>query len=188
MNNLSKFNWYVVYTKPRWEKKVAELLGKKNYEHYCPLNKVKKQWHDRKKTVMEPLFTSYVFVRVTPQQHTYIQAIPGIVNFIHWLGKPAVVRPEEIQAIKDFLSEHSDVELQKIDVNLHDTVRIIRGPLMHQEGKIIQVSNNSVKVELPSMGYALIAKVHRAHIQISEKAPGASVLTFAAEDKIARAN
>ncbi len=188
MNNLTQPEWYVVYTKPRWEKKVAELLEKKNFEHYCPLNKVKKQWHDRTKIVMEPLFASYVFVRATPQQHTYIKAIPGIVSFIHWLGKPATVPAEDIQAIKDFLAENGEVELHKIDVNLHDTVKIIRGPLVHQEGKVVQISNSSVKVELPSMGYALVAKVHKTYIKISEKASRTSMLSFSETDKRIRAN
>ncbi|MGN6435056.1 MAG: UpxY family transcription antiterminator [Agriterribacter sp.] len=169
MNNLSQSNWYVVYTKPKWEKKVAEILGKRNYEYYCPLNKVVRQWHDRRKAILEPLFSSYVFVKSTPQQHSYIKAIPGIVNLVYWLGKPAIVRSEEIQAIRDFLGEHTNVELEKIDVNVYDKVKITRGPLIHKEGTIVQVSSNSVKIELPSIGYALVAKVSKAHIQLSEK-------------------
>ena len=69
MNSERNTFWYVVYTKPNWEKKVAELLEKKGIEQYCPLNKVQKQWHDRKKTVWEPLFKSYVFVRTDEQSH-----------------------------------------------------------------------------------------------------------------------
>ncbi|HCY90719.1 MAG TPA: antitermination protein NusG, partial [Chitinophagaceae bacterium] len=49
------YHWYVVYTRPRWEKKVALNLAQKGIEHYCPLNKVRKQWSDRKKMVLEPL-------------------------------------------------------------------------------------------------------------------------------------
>ena len=49
--------WYAVYTRPKWEKKVAELLSRKRIENYCPLNKSIKQWSDRKKTIFEPLFT-----------------------------------------------------------------------------------------------------------------------------------
>ena len=62
-------NWYAVYTKPRWEKKVAGLLERKGIESYCPLNKVQRQWSDRKKIVMEPLFQSYVFVHVGAGEH-----------------------------------------------------------------------------------------------------------------------
>ena len=62
MNDEKK--WYVIYTRPRWEKKVASLLQAKAIEHYCPLNRVMKQWSDRKKIVLEPLFKGYIFVKV----------------------------------------------------------------------------------------------------------------------------
>jgi len=62
-------NWYAVYTRPKWEKKVAELLSRKRIENYCPLHKSIKQWSDRKKTIFEPLFNSYVFVHVDETDH-----------------------------------------------------------------------------------------------------------------------
>ena len=55
--------WLAVYTRPRWEKKVDQLLKEQGTESYCPLNKVKRKWSDRVKTVEEPLFKSYVFVK-----------------------------------------------------------------------------------------------------------------------------
>lgn len=167
--------WYAVYTRPRWEKKVAESLSKRGVTNYCPLNRVKKQWHDRKKIVLEPLFSSYVFVQVTPQQYSLVKSTVGVINFVHWLGKPAVVREEEINAISSFLLEHSTVQLEKIKVNMHDEVKIVYGPLMHLEGRIVQVTNNTVKVELPSMGYALVAKMNKEHIQPVSKEKSAQL-------------
>ena len=67
MNENNKY-WYAVYTRPRWEKKVASLLDDKDIVHYCPLNKVTRQWSDRKKVVMEPLFKGYIFVQVTEEK------------------------------------------------------------------------------------------------------------------------
>lgn len=174
MNTQTPLLWYVLYTKPRWEKKVAELLGKRNILHYCPINKVKKQWHDRKKTVLEPLFTSYVFVYTTSSSHTFIKDVPGVINFVYWLGKPAVVRNTEIEAIKGFLEEHETVLIEKIPVNVSvdDKVTIVHGPLIHKEGRVVQVLNNFVKVELPSIGYSLVAKVNKADIQLQEISSG----------------
>ena len=78
----NKLYWFAVYTKPRWEKKVARLLDEQGIENYCPLNKVVKQWSDRKKVVLEPLFKSYVFVRVAEEQKWELKKINGILNFI----------------------------------------------------------------------------------------------------------
>lgn len=167
MNNELKTVWYVLYTKPKWEKKVAESLTKKGFEQYCPLNKVQKQWHDRKKIVLEPLFSSYVFVKTNPQSLSYIKSISGVVNFVHWLGKPAIVRNEEIEAIESFLGKYENVHLEKTVVNVNDAVKITQGPLIHREGRIVQVNNSSVKIELPSIGYALVAQISKSHIEIT---------------------
>ena len=55
-------NWYVVYTKPKWEKKVAERLNEIGVVTYCPLVTKTSQWSDRKKKISVPLFNSYIFV------------------------------------------------------------------------------------------------------------------------------
>lgn len=158
--------WYAVYTRPRWEKKVADLLSRRKVENFCPLNKVVKQWSDRKKTVLEPLFTSYVFVHVSEQEHILVKQTDGILNFVYWLGEPALIRAEEIEAIKTFLGRHEDVKLEKIDVNVSDKVRVIDGPLMYREGDVLEVYNKSVKVFLPSLGYAMIAEVSKSRIEV----------------------
>ena len=147
---ITKKQWYALYTRPRWEKKVADLLEKKKVEVYCPLNKVHRQWADRKKTVMEPLFSSYVFVYVSEQEHLNIKQTDGVVNFVHWLNKPAIIRNEEIDTIKKFLNEYDHVTVEKTQVNLNDRVRIINGPLMMWEGHVVEIRTNTVKITLPS--------------------------------------
>ena len=106
-----KKQWYAVYTRPRWEKKVANLLTRKEIENYCPLNKIVRQWADRKKTVYEPLFTSYVFVYTSENEMLPIRQTDGVLNFVYWLGKPAVIREEEIETIKDLLDNYCNIRL-----------------------------------------------------------------------------
>ena len=159
-------NWYAVYTRPRWEKKVAELLLKKNLDHYCPLNRVLKQWADRKKIIYEPLFPSYVFVHLTDQEMTKARDTDGVINFVYWLSKPAVIREDEIDCIKDFLNDYSNVQLQRTTVLVNDNVRITKGPLMEYEGSVIAVKSRTVKVVLPSLGYMMVAEVPRTNVQV----------------------
>lgn len=158
--------WYAVYIRSRWEKKVSDLLTKKKIENYCPLNRVVRQWADRKKTVYEPLFTCYVFVHITEREQLSIKQTDGVLNFVHWLGKPAVIRDEEIETVKRFLNEHDDVKLERIDVNVNDKVRITSGPLMQQEGEVMQIKNSTVRVHLPSLGYAMIAEIRKTDLEI----------------------
>ena len=82
--------WFAIYTRPRWEKKVNHLLLQKGIESYCPLNKVRRKWSDRIKTIEEPLFKSYVFVRIADEERTPVRMTNGVVNFVYWNGKPAL--------------------------------------------------------------------------------------------------
>jgi transcription antitermination factor NusG len=159
-------SWYAVYTKPKWEKKVAELLTRKKIETYCPLNKVLKQWHDRKKLVEEPLFTSYVFVCVSATELTEVRKTDGIINFVYWLGKPAAIREEEITTIKRFLGEHGAVNLERTRIRVNDQVQVIHGPLMHKEGTVLEVHRKTIRVLLPSLGYALVAQVEKTSVEL----------------------
>jgi len=152
-------NWYAVYTKPRWEKKVAETLSQQQIKNYCPLNRVMRQWSDRKKIVYEPLFHSYVFVKVTEPQLAALKHINGILHFVTWLGKPAVIRESEINIIRHFLQEYNDVKLQKANLNISDPVRVTSGPFTEQLGTVVAVKNQTVKVALPSLGFELYAEL-----------------------------
>ena len=163
---MSEKKWYAVYTRSRCEKKVAELLTKKDIENYCPLNKVRKQWADRKKTVLEPLFTSYVFVKTSEKDHIQLKNTDGVINKVYWLGKPAVIRDVEIDMIQRFLGEYQNIKLEKTAVNLNDMVRIVSGPLVDHEGKVIEVKNKTVKIVLPSLGYMMSAEVETFKVEV----------------------
>lgn len=162
-------NWYVVYTRSKCEKKVAALLSKKEIENYCPLNRVIQQWADRKKLVYKPLFTSYVFVKATAQElYGVKQVSTDIVNFVYWLGKPAIVREVEIENIRRFLDDYTDVKLEKSMVQIGDKVRIIDGPLALYEGNILSVDKSKVKLSLPSLGYSMIAELKLSNVEVVE--------------------
>jgi len=157
--------WYALYTKPRWEKKVAESINRNQLEAYCPLNKVVRQWSDRKKIIEEPLFNSYVFTRLLPSEHTLVRQINGVVNFVYWLGRPAIIRLEEIQCIKDFLYQYQNVKLEKAPIHIDDDVQIINGPLAELKGRVVSVNHKTVRVILKSLGYALTAEIERLHVK-----------------------
>jgi transcription antitermination factor NusG len=162
--------WFAVYTKPRWEKKVAETLSKRNIENYCPLNMVVRQWSDRKKTVYEPLLTSYVFVRVEEKQHSELKQMSGVINLVYWLKTPAVIKDKEIDAMKEFLDTYKSITLEKTAVDINDTVRILTGPLMEYEGNVISINKNkTVRITLPSLGFLMVAEVQKSNVEVVAK-------------------
>ena len=161
MNTDSKKQWFVLYTRSGCEKRVTELLEKKHFEAYFPLTKIQRHWTDRKKVTLLPLFNSYVFVNASEEEHVRIRQTDGVINFLHWLNKPAVIRQDEVDTIKKFLVEYDIVKLEKTSINLNDRVRIINGPLMMWEGNVVEIRTTTVKIILPSLGYALVAEISK---------------------------
>ncbi len=159
-------NWYVVYTRPRWEKKVAALLLERGIEHYCPLNKVMKQWSDRKKVVMEPLFKGYVFVSINENAKWDLKQVDGVLNYVYWLGKPALVKPSEIDTIRKFLQEFDNVEVYDTQIAAKDTVIVKQGLLMNYKGIVIEVIGNKARVNVESMGIGLSAVFETKNLQV----------------------
>jgi transcription antitermination factor NusG len=165
----NKRDWYAVYTKPRWEKKVNELLLKAGMEAYCPLNKVRKKWSDRIKWVEEPLFKSYVFVKIAEEEQTAVRMVNGIVNFVYWLGRPAIIQDKEIAIIRMFLNEYTEVRAEPLDLRIDAKIRINRGVLMDKEAKVVEVMNKKVRVVIESIGYALFAVIDKSNLSLLEK-------------------
>lgn len=160
VNSLTKFklnHWYVVYTKPRWEKKISRLLDDKGIQNYCPLNKIERQWSDRKKIIHEPLFKGYVFVNVVEEEKWALKDFDGIINFVYWLGKPAKVRQDEIERIQKFLQEFENVEVTENKVIKGGNVIITQGVLMDYKGIVVEVIGNKARVQIDSMGIMLSA-------------------------------
>ncbi len=159
-------HWFAVYTKPRWEKKVASLLDDNGIENYCPLNRVVKQWSDRKKVILEPLFKSYVFVRVKDSEKWDLKNINGILNFVYWLGKPAKIKDEDIFTIKKFLNEFSDVQIEEVSgLTVNSKVRIKQGLLMNYNGVLVEINGSRAKVRIETMGVQLSANFDKKNLE-----------------------
>jgi len=92
--------------------------------------------------------------------------IEGVLNFVYWNNKPAVIKDAEIDAIKSFLEKNNTVRLEKIIIQQGDKVRINNGAFIHNEGDVIEVNNKLIKIMLPSIGYAIVAEVDKNKLEV----------------------
>ncbi|RYU92906.1 UpxY family transcription antiterminator [Emticicia agri] len=147
--------WFVIYTKPRQEKKVANELAKISIESYCPTKKVERQWSDRKKKVETPLFTSYCFVHIEEKDRNKVFQVPGVVRYVFWLKKPAIVRDEEIEEIKRWLNDynHEYIETRKFQDN--ERLIIKSGLLIDQQATVVKQNGNQLILQLENLGFTL---------------------------------
>lgn len=151
-------NWYVVYTKPKWEKKVAEKLNEIGIECYCPLIIQIKQWTDRKKKVEAPLFNSYVFVQLEDTDRNSVFQISGVVRYLFWLGKPAIVRDEEINIIKTSLAAPNLSDVSVTSIQVGDRIKLESGAFSNQDAIVQEISNTYYTLVLESLGCVLKIK------------------------------
>lgn len=152
--------WFVIYTRTRWEKKVDALLKQKGIDSYCPLKIVRNKWADRVKTVELPLFTSYVFVNINYREELKVRQTHGVINFIYYMGKPAIVKEHEITEIQGILTRNQEIEVSSIkDLNIGDNVVIKNGALFNQEGKVVQVAGKTVLMLLDNLDCAIYTRV-----------------------------
>ena len=97
------------------------------------------------------MLPSYVLVQLSEQDRPKVFSIPGVVRYLFWLGKPAIVREEEITLLKKNLTGVFDeVTISKISVGKEYTIP--SGPLKGQTGTVLDVLKNKLRLELPSLG------------------------------------
>ena len=125
-----------------------------------------RQWSDRKKVVLEPLFKGYVFVQVPEANKWELLTINGIVNYVHWLGKPARIRNSEIDTIRRFLNEFDNIEVTEAGMQVNTAVRVKQGVLMNYRGMVLELQGNRAKVRIESMGLQMSAFFDKKNLEI----------------------
>ena len=144
--------WYLLYTKPRYEKKVNHELQLLGFETYLPLNRTLKQWSDRKKWVEEPLFKSYIFINTSISYYYDILNVNGIVKFVNFEKLPVVVNKKDIDFIRKMLGSDIPFEVTNELIEVGNNVEIISGPMIGIKGQIVEYrSKKQVMVKFNSI-------------------------------------
>ncbi|EOR93408.1 NusG antitermination factor [Arcticibacter svalbardensis MN12-7] len=125
MESISQRSWFIAYTYPNFEKKIYGELIRKNLKAYLPMQRVIREWSDRKKEIQMPLFPNYIFINTTEKERISFFKINGILKFISFDGRPAVISDNEIVNIRRFEDTIFEVEPHLIE---GEDVMIVKGP------------------------------------------------------------
>ncbi len=161
-------NWYAVYTKTQSEKKVAALLSKKKIDNFCPLNRITNQQGNRRKMCYEPLFPSFVFVYISDAEMGTVKQTSDVINFVYWLGKPAVIKSAEIENVSHFVNSHCNIKLEKTAVNAAGIVRISKEPRIDMNVDVISLKTTTIRLSLPSLGFAMTAETEKTGVETGD--------------------
>jgi transcription antitermination factor NusG len=162
MESIQK-GWYVIYTKPRHEKKVFEDLTLRECTAYLPLINHLSQWSDRRKMIQKPLFSSYVFVYLDDVANYYrVSQVDGFVMFISFSGKLAKVKDSEIETMKRLIAYCQEIELVQSDIKIGEKRRVSYGPLSGYECEVISYKGKDrVLARIESLRQDIMADVPR---------------------------
>jgi transcription antitermination factor NusG len=154
-------NWLVFYTKSRQEKKVSELLSRRGIEVFLPLQKVMRQWSDRKKKVEVPLFNSYIFVQESLDKIPSILQTPGVAWNIRHNDKPAILHQKEMEVIKRFISSGLLLESQAVGNLVEgDPVEVIDGSLKGMLGLLVKTNDGEkFTIAIESIGQSMLVRI-----------------------------
>ncbi len=151
-------NWYAIYTKPRWEKKVLSLLLQQNVEVYLPTRKVKKQYTDRKKIVEEIVLPSYLFIHIAENQIPEMKYVNGFVRFIYFDKKLAIIKNQEIETLKKILQQDGTIQIENLDRKIGDKVTLENHPFKGQIATVAKINKKYIELILDSLQIKLTLK------------------------------
>jgi len=148
-------NWYILYTRPGREKKVAALLTKRKVTNFHALNHKETESAKGRKMTYVPLFTSYVFVKTISTELERLKQVGQILSIVYWKGRPAIISENEINLMKVFLANYANIKLTRSKVVENE---VVNSPSYFIDGNISAVKNKIMKVNLPSLGFMMSAE------------------------------
>ncbi|MCK9327449.1 MAG: UpxY family transcription antiterminator [Bacteroidales bacterium] len=161
------YHWYAVYTLGRKEKVVFSELVEDGYEAYLPLRKVKKRWSDRTKLIDEPLFPSYVFVRVSQREYYKVLSHRAILKYISFGGRPCIIPERQIEAVKRLMGENLDFEVTSDHFKPGQEVEITAGPMIGCQAEVVRhAGKKGLLLRVGNIGYSLVVNIPAAYLQL----------------------
>jgi transcription antitermination factor NusG len=171
--NDPQYRWYIWYTRPRAEKKIHERLLNKGIEVFLPLRRERRQWSDRKKWVDAPLFNGYIFTCISEREWEKVTYTEGILTYVRMEGKPAALRHDQVEDIKELCGLSDSVEIvDGADIPvLGEEVIIKGGPFKGLTANAVQYRGlQKIAVHIEQLGKTVLLELPVRFVQRMNKA------------------
>jgi transcription antitermination factor NusG len=144
MTDLQNLQWYALYVRSRYEKKVHRMLLEQKVSSFLPLLDTWKQWSDRKKKVSEPLFRGYLFVNIDiRKEQISVLDTEGVVKFIGIGKTPSVISQRDIDWLKKLVREPDAIHRHVDYLPAGQKVKVLAGPFRDFEGVVVKHGRES---------------------------------------------
>ena len=92
------------------------------------------------------MFPSYIFAYSDEKERPLLLYDPGVLNFVYWLGKPAVLRDVEMEAIRKIADSGDEILVEGARFEKGQLVTIPEGPFKGLTGKVDKLDSRKVIV------------------------------------------
>ena len=143
--------WYVAYTNSRAERMAKKKLDNLGIKNFLPLQKVVRQWSDRKKKLEVPLFPNYIFINTKPTYKFKALALPELISYVYFDKKPVTVPEKVVESLEKVLLGDVEVTNESFENKIGSKVRITEGKFAGAEGKWMKTKNRArliIRVEV----------------------------------------
>jgi transcription antitermination factor NusG len=165
----SKAKWFGVYCKFKCEKQIVQHLTQKGVEAYVPLLSETKHYTRKTKLVQKPLFTCYVFVKITKAEYVKVLQTDHVMQFVKINKELISIPDDEINMLKRIVGEIKEIDLEQ-HLDPGTPVEIISGNLTGIKGTLIEsLSDKNFLVELDHIGFNLRMNIPRSFLRSRAK-------------------
>ena len=141
--------WYLIFSKPQRERLAKENLERQNYHVYLPLVRHRKRVGGRYRTLIEPMFPRYMFIRLDDTNDDWgpIRSTIGVANLVRFGTVPARLPDSLVQLMREREDDEGIQNLPEQELKPGDPVRIVEGVMAGYEA-IYQSGSGSKRVIL----------------------------------------
>lgn len=149
--------WYVVHCYSGYEYKVChaieqriETMGMRDkiFEVLVPTEEEVEVKDGKRRTVEKRVFPGYILVKMSMDEDSWyvVRNTPGVTGFVGMGNDPTPLRPEEVKAIFDRMSQNT--VRYNINFKVGQKVRIIDGPFNEFTGEVAAIDMDKQKVRV----------------------------------------
>lgn len=150
--------WWVAYTKPRFEKAFAWDMLSRGIGYFLPMREKITFYGGRKRHVMVPLFTSYVFFCGTESDRYTAMTTNRLCQTIEVVDQDSLI--EELANIEKALLSKAIIDNYP-RLPIGGRCRIISGPMMGTEGVVIERKDAKARMvlEVTILGQGAVVEI-----------------------------
>lgn len=152
MNLQDQDAWYVLFIKANQEEKVKKILEKEignEYKFIIPTRELRERKNGKWHNIRRKLFPGYIFIKGIINVDIYykLKKVDGIIKLLSDEDQILAVDEKELRVLKILIDNDNNIGISTL-YKENDNIKIMAGPLVGLEGKIIKVDTRKSRAKV----------------------------------------